>query len=237
LKRHVLALLAFIPAVVTAEDVSVAVASNFVATATHLAEAFEESSGHRVRISSGSSGKHYAQIRQGAPFDVFMAADTERPELLCEQGFADCASLLVYAVGELVLWSRSRQVNADTLAAGEFNFLAIANPQLAPYGVAAQDLLLSLRLWDEMQGKLVRGENVAQAMQYVDSGNAQLGLVAASLVLQRDGFVWRVPQHLYRPVEQQAVLISTTEPAIQFMSFLRSEPALEIIRANGYRLP
>lgn len=224
-----------------AADVSVAVASNFVATAHELAGSFEAETGYTVTLSPGSTGKHYAQIRHGAPFDVFLAADAERPELLCDEGLASPDTLYSYAFGRLVLWSKDLPVSDTAIANGlndnSFRFLAIANPELAPYGRAAREYLEAGSLWGRLSGKLVRGENVAQAMQYVDSGNAQLALVAASLTLGQPGNVWPVPVELYAPIEQQAVLLKSSPAASAFMQFLQSEVARKIIVANGYYLP
>ena len=227
-----------------AGQVRVAVASNFAETIRAIAERYEEQTGHSVLISTGSTGKHYAQIRHGAPFDVFLAADARRPALLEEEGIARPGSRYTYAIGKLVLWSPEAGMvdqHGRVLEQGGFRYLAIANPKLAPYGRAAQQLLESRGLWADMQGRLVRGENIGQTYQYVASGNAELGLVAYAQIRQPDlaatGSFWLVPQDLYDPIEQQAVLLKDKDIARDFLGYIRSDEGRTIIRSYGYGVP
>lgn len=227
-----------------AEKIRVAVASNFTNAITTIARRYEANSGQKVALIFGSTGKHYAQINNGAPFDVFFAADIRRPKLLEEEGLALPGSRFTYATGKLVLWSTmTGYVNptGSVLKLGEFRHLAIANPRLAPYGKAARETLQALGLWDRLSGRLVRGENIGQTFQFVNSGNAELGFVAYSQVKYPGqpitGSFWKVPQTLYTPIEQQAVLLKDNEAARAFLSFVRSEEALKIIHDYGYDTP
>lgn len=227
-----------------AGQVRVAVASNFAETIRAIAERYEEQTGHSVLISSGSTGKHYAQIRHGAPFDVFLAADARRPALLEKEGIAQPDSRYTYAIGKLVLWSPKADMvdkHGWVLEQSGFRYLAIANPKLAPYGRAAQQLLESRGLWADMQGRLVRGENIGQTYQYVASGNAELGLVAYAQIRQPDvavtGSFWLVPQDLYDPIEQQVVLLKDKDIARDFLDFIRSDEGRTIISSYGYGVP
>ncbi|MCL4127185.1 UNVERIFIED_CONTAM: hypothetical protein GTU68_037216 [Idotea baltica] len=186
-----------------------------------LVEMFEIDSTHKVVPSYGSTGKHYAQIINGAPFDLFLAADSVRPTLLERQGLVVYGSRYTYAVGKLVLWgstSSSNDLNADSLLNDNVSYVSLANPRLAPYGRAAEQVIASLKLGDRLISKLVRGENVAQAFQFVDSGNAQLGFVAYSQVVDGpgQGVSWLIPQSLYDPIEQQAVMIEETTASKEF---------------------
>jgi molybdate transport system substrate-binding protein len=228
----------------TANEIRVAVASNFTRAIGMVAKVFEADSGHKVILASGSTGKHYAQIMNGAPFDAFFAADLVRPKLLEQEGLTVPGSRFTYAIGKLILWSpEAALVDAKgrVLEHGEFRHLAIANPKLAPYGLAAREVLQKRGLWDDMSKRLVRGENIGQTFQFVASGNAELGFVARSQ-LMRPGFEiegshWDVPAELYTPIEQQAVLLKDSEAARAFMSFVRSEEAIRIIRDHGYETP
>ena len=224
-----------------AADIRVAAASNFSQAMTLLARSFEESTGHQVKLVFGSTGKHYAQIHNGAPFDIFFSADIERPRLLEEEGIAIAGSRFTYAIGKLVLWSPMADYvdsQGNVLEKGEFNYLAIANPVLAPYGRAAKEVLQSRGLWSEMKGKAVRGENIGQAFQFVNSGNAELGFVALSQVTKInqpiEGSYWKVPQGLYTPIEQQAVLLKENEVGRRFLSYIKSTAAMKIINDYGY---
>ncbi len=226
------------------DQIRIAAASNFSRAITALAERFEANTGHSVMLSFGSTGKHYAQIVNGAPFDAFFAADIRRPERLEEEGVAVAGSRFTYAVGKVVLWSRNTEYvdpEAAVLKRGEFHRIAIANPQFAPYGKAAQEILQALGLWEQLNARLVRGENVSQAYQFVHSGSAELGFVAYSQVIDPsrsiEGSFWEVPQALYTPVEQQAVLLNDNETARAFLSYVQSEEAREIIRDFGYDTP
>jgi molybdate transport system substrate-binding protein len=235
------ATLLFVSALALAAEIRVAVASNFAEAATTLAQRFEATSGHKVTLSFGSTGKHYAQIKHGAPFDAFFAADVRRPELLEKEKLTVPGSRFTYARGTLLLWSPTPgYVDAEgkVLVYGNFRHLAIANPKLAPYGRAAQQVLQARGLWNRIRLRLVRGENIAQAFQYVQSGNAELGFVAAAQVMRPgqpvEGSWWQVPQALYSPIEQQAVLLKDSAAARAFLDFVRSDEALAIIHGFGY---
>lgn len=228
---------------VRAERVLIAVAANFSATAGQIAEAFERGSGHDAELVSGATGKHFAQIVNGAPFDVLLAADRARPERLERQGHARPGSRFTYALGRLVLWRPAAErlaSSADALGADDFRHLALANPRLAPYGLAAQQTLEHLGLWERLQDRLVFGENVSQAFRFVDSGAAELGLVALSQVRAAGveaGAWWAVPASHHAPIEQQAVLLSNAPSAAAFIEFLRGEQARGLIEAAGYGVP
>jgi len=219
----------------------VAVASNFSKPIKAIATRFEDHTGHRLILVFGSTGKHYAQIINGAPFELFLAADTSRPQLLEQQGIAIDGSRFTYARGRLVLWSpRENYVDAEgeVLTSGKFNRLALANPKLAPYGIAAQEVLESRSLWKSLQQRLVRGESIGQAYQFVSSGNAELGFVAYSQINRPNhvttGSYWVIPQTLYEPIEQQAVLLKKNTVARDFMSFLQTQEVKIIITKHGY---
>lgn len=243
LRRRALLLLAFVlvhPAAM-ADEVLIAVASNFTGAIKALAARFEQETGHDVVLSFGSTGKHYAQIRHGAPYHAFFAADMERPRLLEAEGRIVPGSRYTYAVGRLVLWSpQTDRVDpqGEVLATGDFERLAIANPRLAPYGAAAQQVLEARGLWDTLQPRLVRGENIGQTYQYVQSGAAELGFVAYAQIRTPDtgpaGSTWIVPEALYAPIEQQAVLLKDTTAARAFMDYVRSEDTAGIIEGYGY---
>lgn len=232
------------PGLVWAAAVRVAVASNFATTLQHLGEAFSAQTGHRLMISPGSTGKHFAQIAHGAAFDVFLAADAERPALLEKQGIGVPGSRFAYAEGRLVLWAPGADPKRDPreyLAAGGFRRLAIANPRLAPYGLAASQVLEGWRLWGALQHKLVSGENVAQALQFVATGNAEAGLVALSQIRSMSSDVgstyWTLPSGLHAPISQHALLLREGDAAEAFMDYLRSDAAADILREAGYRVP
>jgi molybdate transport system substrate-binding protein len=223
------------------QEARIAVASNFTDTITHIAERFKEKTGRVVTLIFGSSGNHYAQIKNGAPFDAFFSADVERPEFLEREGIAMLDSRFTYAIGKLVLWSpREGYVDSagKVLESGTFHHLAVANPRLAPYGEAAQQVLTSKKQWDSLQDRIVLGENITQTYQFVQSGNAELGFVAYAQVKRpgrpMEGSLWVVPQSLYSPIEQQAVLLRDNETARMFVAFLRSNEALQIIHDHGY---
>ena len=227
-----------------AEEIRVAVASNFADVIKILSAQFEAATGHKVTLIYGSTGKHYAQIRNGAPFDAFFAADIKRPELLEKAGFALPGSRFTYARGKVVLWSpRAGYIDAEgeVLAKGAFTYLAIANPGLAPYGKAAEEVLRARGLWDELSTRVVRGENIGQAFQFVKSGNAELGFLAYSQVRRPghpvEGSWWEVPQALYTPVDQQAVLLKENEVARAFLSFVKSDESRALVRKFGYATP
>jgi len=227
-----------------ADEIRVAVASNFAEPSKVISKRFERQTGHKVTLVFGSTGKHYAQIKNGAPFEAFLAADAHRPKLLEDQGVALPGSRFTYATGRIVLWSPTAgyiDATGQILAHGNFRYLAIASPKLAPYGKTAQEVLQARGLWDSLQRRMVRGENIGQTFQFVKSGNAELGFVAYSQVKRPDqpmeGSYWEVPQALYVPIEQQAVLLKDDAAARAFLEFIRSDAALAIIRGYGYGTP
>jgi len=227
-----------------ADEIRVAVASNFRQAMEATAERFEQQSGHEVTLISGSTGKHYAQIVNGAPFDAFFAADAERPRRLEMERRIVPGTRITYAVGQLVLWSADEgriDPMGDVLRFGAFEHLAIANPELAPYGAAARQVLQRLGLWENLTDRLVRGENIGQAFQFVVTGNAELGFVARAQLVAPDhafeGSSWQPPQSLYDPIEQQAVLLQDTAAGRNFMTFMQSEEARALIRSYGYDVP
>ena len=237
-------MLAVVTSLAGAETIQVAVASNFGPAMRVLAERFEADSGHRLRLSFGSTGKQYAQIRNGAPFDLFLAADTRRPELLEAQGLVVPGSRFTYALGQLVLWSPQPNLvdaGGEVLRGNAFRHLAVANPKLAPYGAAAQQVLMRLGLWDALQPRLAFGENVGQTLQFVVSGSAELGFVARAQVMALEaaqrGSWWQPPSSLYAPLAQQAVLLSEQPAARALWQFLRSDAAHRLLRHSGYDLP
>jgi len=227
-----------------AGEIRVAVASNFVGAMKILVSEFESNTEHQVILIPGSTGKHYAQIIHGAPFDLFFAADVKRPELLDIQGLIEPSSRSTYAVGKLVLWSPIEDyvdLQGVVVVEGNFRYLAIANPKLAPYGRAAEEVIRAKGMWEAIQGELVRGENIAQTYQFVSSGNAELGFVAFSQILKSSeaiqGSYWKIPESLYSPIEQQAVLLKNNEVARAFLAYIKSDEALEIIQSFGYGTP
>ncbi|NND55162.1 MAG: molybdate ABC transporter substrate-binding protein [Gammaproteobacteria bacterium] len=225
---------------VSATELRVAVASNFARTAQQLSAMFTEASGYRVSLSAGSTGKLYAQIINGAPFDVLLAADTLRPEKLEASGAALAGSRFTYARGVLVAWSSDADLIDSNAGLPEIGFLrriAIANPQLAPYGQAAEQTLRALSLWAEAEPKLVRGESIGQTYQFVATGNAELGFIARSQLSSDTGSYWVVPGSLYQPVDQQLVVLNGADAALAFANFLRSAAAQDVILASGYLLP
>jgi molybdate transport system substrate-binding protein len=220
-----------------AAEVHVAVAANFVTAAKHLAEPFLRHTGHRLVLSSGSTGKFYAQIKSGAPFEVLLSADDATPRRLEEEGFAVAGTRFTYATGRLVLWSArpNIEIGEELLRKNEFQRLAIANPKLAPYGAAAQEVLERLGLWATLRSKLVHGENIAQTFQFVSSGNAELGFVALSQV--QGGSRWLVPASLHAPLKQDAVLLARgkkSAAAASFLEYLRTTLARKLILSHGY---
>lgn len=209
-----------------------------------IAKRFEATSEHEITLVLGSTGKHYAQIRNGAPFDLFFAADAKRPQLLQSGGEGVAETCFTYALGRLVLWSSDPDFvdgRGDVLKSNRFRRLAIANPRLAPYGLAAQQVLQSLELWSPLEKQLVRGENVAQTFQFVSSGNVELGFVAWSQVRRPDhpsgGSYWLVPETLHQPIEQQAILLRDSAAAREFLAFVRSNSVRQIITNHGYGAP
>jgi molybdate transport system substrate-binding protein len=224
--------------------VQVAVASNFAAPMARIGEAFAAATGHTLKLSSGATGKFYAQIVAGAPFEVLLAADNTTPRKLVDEGHAVPGSSFTYATGRLVLWSATPGFVDDqgaVLASGRFAHLAIANPKVAPYGAAAMQVLGARGLAEPLAAKLVTGESIAQAFQFVSTGNAELGFVALSQVQvpgkPAAGSRWLVPAALHAPILQDAVLLKPgvgNPAAAALLAYLKSPPALELIRAFGY---
>jgi molybdate transport system substrate-binding protein len=229
-----------------ARDVQVAVAANFTAPMQKIAAQFEQDTGNKAVLSFGATGKFYAQVKNGAPFEVLLAADDAAPAKLEQEGLAMRGTRFTYAIGKLALWSaREGYVDArgDVLRGGRFAHLAIGNPKTAPYGAAAVETLTKLDLAERLKPKLVEGENISQAQQFVSSGNAELGFVALSQVWQdgklRSGSAWIVPPNLYSPIRQDAVILKKGEanPAARALAtYLKSDKARAIIRAYGYEL-
>lgn len=228
---------------VTAAEIRVGVAANFTSTLSALAQGFERRTGHHVILSSGSTGKLYAQIKQGAPFDLFFAADEARPRRLEREGDGVVGTRFTYATGRIVLWSPDPgrvDGTAKVLSMGTFTRLAIANPATAPYGAAAQQALEKLGLWKALQSRLVRGENIAQTFQFVASGNAELGFVALSQLRSKKGMggsLWEVPETDYQPIAQQVILLRharAPQAARQLLEYLHSPEALKVLQRFGY---
>jgi len=223
-----------------AASTNVAVAANFTGAAKEIAAAFKTKTGDEAVLSFGASGNFYTQIQQDAPFDILLSADDARPKKLVEDGLGVADSRFTYAVGKLVLWSQSADLvkGEQTLASGSFAKLAIANPAAAPYGAAAIETLKALKLYDALRGKIVEGESISQAFQFVDTGNAELGFVALSqLAKVSSGSRWMVPQTLYSPILQDAVLLkkgAANEAATAFLAFLKGPEARAIIEKYGY---
>jgi molybdate transport system substrate-binding protein len=229
-----------------ADPVQVAVAANFSAPARQIAQDFEKDTGHQAVLAFGATGKFYAQIRNGAPFEVLLAADNETPAKLEKEGAALAGTRYTYAVGRLVLWSAKAGFvddKGEVLKRGGFRHLALANPRHAPYGAAAVEALTALKQLDAIQPKFVQAENIAQAHQFVASGNAELGFVALSQVMKDGklgaGSAWVVPANLHQPIRQDAVMLEKGrgKPAAEaWLKFLRSEKARAVIRGYGYEI-
>ncbi|MDH6263321.1 molybdate ABC transporter substrate-binding protein [Bradyrhizobium sp. BR13661] len=225
-----------------AAQTNVAVAANFTDAAKEIAAVFKQKTGHEAVLSFGASGQFYTQITQGAPFQVFLSADDSRPKKLVEDGLAVEGSRFTYAIGKLVLWSKSPGIvtGEETLKTASFAKLSICNPAAAPYGLAAVEAMKSLNLYDKLKPKLVEGATITQAYQFVETGNAELGFVALSqLTGSETGSRWIVPQALYNPIRQDAVLLKTgsgNDAASAFITFLRSPEARAIIEKYGYVL-
>ncbi len=229
-----------------AAEVSVAVAANFTAPMKAIAAEFALDTGHVAKPAFGATGKFYAQIKNGAPFQMLLSADDETPAKLAMEGYADPASRFTYAIGTLVLWSAQPGFvdgKGDVLNKGQFNKLALANPKLAPYGKAAIEVLTGMGLLDTLAPKFVQGENIAQTWQFASTGNAELGFVALSQVM-KDGKIgsgsgWIVPAKLHTPIRQDAVILAAGKgnPAAEaLMKYLKSDKAKTIIKAYGYDL-
>lgn len=226
-----------------AAETRVAVAANFTEPAKAIAAKFEARTGHRATLSFGSSGQFYTQIANGAPFEVFLSADAERPTKAEAEGLTVASTRFTYATGRLVLWSRTPGLvdgKGAVLAKGKFEKLAIAEPRSAPYGQAAIETLTKLKLQDTLKPKIVTGSSITQTYQYVQTGAAELGFVALSQVINESGGSrWIVPTTNHSPIDQQAVLLKTGSgnPASKaFLQFLKSAEAKAIIRRYGYEV-
>jgi molybdate transport system substrate-binding protein len=230
-----------------AGETKVAVAANFTEAAKEIAAKFKAKTGHDATLSFGSSGQFYTQIANGAPFEVFLSADVERPQKAEAEGLSVPGSRFTYATGRLVLYSKTPGLvdgpntkGGAVLKAGKFEKLSIADPKAAPYGQAAVETLTKLNLYDALKSKIVTGSSITQAFQYVQTGAAELGFVALSQVInEQGGSRWVVPASNHTPIEQQAVLLKTganSEAAKAFVAFLKSGEAKAIIKRYGYEV-
>jgi molybdate transport system substrate-binding protein len=231
---------------VHADEVSVAVAANFYAPMQKIALEFEKDTGHKIVAAFGSTGKFYAQIKNGAPFEVLLAADDETPARLVMENTALAGSQFTFAIGKLVLWSAKPAVvdgAGEILKKGGFDHIALADPKLAPYGAAAVEAMKALGVYDALQAKIVTAENISQAYQFISSGNALVGFVALSQVLKDrkiEGSAWIVPGTLYQPLRQDLVILEKGKgkPAAEaLMKFLKGDKAKAVIKSFGYELP
>ncbi len=235
--------LAFGMSAVSAAEVQVAVAANFTAPMQKIAADFEQATGHQAKLSFGATGKFYAQIKNGAPFEVLLAADDETPAKLEKEDLAVAGTRYTYAIGQLALWSAKPGVVDDkgaVLKKGAFEHLALANPKLAPYGAAAVETMTKLGVLPALQPKFVQGENIAQTFQFVSTGNAELGFVALSQVYEggklKSGSAWIVPSGLHAPIRQDAVVLDKgrdNPAAAALLKFLKSDAARAVIQSYG----
>ncbi len=232
--------------IIQAAEVQVAVAANFIAPMENIAAEFAKDTEHRAVVSTGSTGKFYAQIKNGAPFDVFLAADDQTPAKLEREGDTVPGSRFTYAMGTLVLWSAKPGIVDDqgaVLKKGDFKHLALANPKLAPYGAAAVEVMNGMGVLETLQPRFVLGENLPQAYQFVVSGNAELGFLALSQIIKDgkmiDGSVWKIPADRHTPIRQDAVLLKRAKDnlaAAALVDYLKGDKARTIIQAFGYDL-
>jgi len=237
--------LILLPVAAAGEDyVTIAVASNFGATAREIVARFEQDTDYEIRITTASTGKLYAQIINGAPFDLLLAADAERPRRLEASGIGVAGTRFTFARGTLVLWSRTADDCRAALRSEHGGRVAIANPETAPYGAAARSFLQQSGLWQVVRGRLVIGENIAQTLQFAASGNAELGFIARSQLqvpsLPPASCSWPVPDSMHDPIDQQAILLrrgAASAGANAFVEFLRGGTGRAIILRNGYSLP
>ena len=246
MSRNLVCLAAFLGLIiqVQAAEVSVAVAANFTAPMRKIAQTFEQETGHQAILSFGSTGNFYAQIRNGAPFQILLAADDETPIKIEKEGLGVAASRFTYAIGKLVLWSKQPGFvddKVEILRSGQFQRIAVANPKLAPYGAASLETMTQLGVLQALQPKFVQGENIAQAFQFVATENAQLGFVALSQVMTNgtiaQGSAWIVPSSLHAPIRQDALLLvkgKDNPAATALMNFLQSNRSRLVIRSYGY---
>jgi len=237
--------LALAPVMARADDATIAVAANFTAPAEALQKLFEQRTPHRLKLTSGSTGQLYAQIANGAPLDALLSADREHVDQLLAAGLADDTLRFTYAVGKLALWTRETNkfatLDLKALSRADYRWLAIANPELAPYGLAAEQALRKLGLWDSLQSRIVRGESIAQTFALAETRNADLAFVALSQVIaykdKAAAAAYEVPQELYEPIAQDATLLkraSANAAARGFLEFLREPDAVRVIQGFGY---
>jgi molybdate transport system substrate-binding protein len=227
-----------------AGEVNVAVAANFTAPMNIISADFEKATGHKAKPAFGSTGRFYAQIKNGAPFEVLFSADDETPAKLAQEGLADPMSRFTYAIGNLVLWSSKPafvDANGAVLKSGKFNKLAIANPKTAPYGRAAIETLTKMGLLSAVEPKFVQGENIAQTFQFAQTGNADLGFIALSQVMKdgkvTEGSAWQVPAHMHEPIRQDVILLNSgrgNPAAGALLKYLKTDKAKAVIRSFGY---
>ena len=242
--RRSLILTALLAGAAHADTVSVAVAANFTAPMQKIAAEFAKDTGHKAELSFGATGKFYAQISQGAPFGILLSADDTIPARLAREGKAVADSRFTYAVGKLVLWSRQQgyvDAQGAVLKTGQFQHVAIANPKLAPYGLAAQQTLARLGLLEQIRPRFVQGENIGQTYQFAATGNAELGFVALSQVMEdgkiKSGSAWLVPPSMHEPIRQDAIVLNPAKDnaaAKALMDYLKGDKARAIITAYGY---
>jgi molybdate transport system substrate-binding protein len=229
-----------------ADEVQVAVAANFTAPMKIIAADFEKASGHKAALSFGATGKFYAQIKNGAPYDILLAADDETPAKMEKEDLGVAGSRFTYAIGKLVLWSAKPDfvdAKGDVLKKGGFEHIALGNPKLAPYGVAAVETMTKLGVMSALEPKFVQGENIGQTFQFVSTGNAELGFVALSQVYEdgkfKSGSGWIVPADMHKPIRQDAILLTKGKgnPAAEaLLKYLKSDKAKAVIKAYGYDL-
>ena len=239
-----LAVVLALPTLAQADEVAVAVAANFTAPMQKIAAEFEKDTGHKAVLAFGATGRFYAQINNGAPFEVLLSADDETPAKLAKEGLAVDASRFTYAIGKLALWSKQPglvDAQGQVLESGTFNKIALADPKLAPYGAAAVEVMTQLGVLNTLRPKFVQGENIAQTHQFVATQNAQLGFVALSQVMADgrlvEGSVWAVPATLYSPLRQDAVLLTKGQgnaAAAALLQYLKGDKAQAVIRGFGY---
>lgn len=225
-----------------ADQVSIAVTSNFDFTAEELKKEFELLSDHKVTLTPGTSSQLFGRIHQGESFDIFLSDEAQRTAILEEDGKIIPGSRFTYALGRLVLWSvKTRSLGSNVLMEKEFELLALSNPRLSPYGRAAEQFLQELNLWDELQEKIVMGPNVGQTYHFAISGDVDMALIPFSQIIygnyMQAGSYWPVPEQYYSPIEQQAVLLKENPAAREFLAFMQSNAGVQIIAGNGFNLP
>jgi molybdate transport system substrate-binding protein len=226
-----------------AANVNVAVAANFTEPAKEIAQLFQSKTKNRAILSFGATGQFYTQISQGAPFQVFLSADEKTPKKLADGGLASAGNVFTYAIGKIVLFSANKTLvtGEQTLRDAKFNKIAIADPTTAPYGAAAVETMKALGIYDALSRKIVQGANITQAFQFVQTGNAELGFVALSQVIARQGGSrWMVPTNLYSAIRQDAVLLRSgegNEAAKAFLAFLKGPEAAKVMEKFGYGTP